>query len=70
MLASSTQSFWRRCLIPRVCWGAQPRRCEFGARRTEFVLSGAADGVAYVANRVNQRRFPQLLPEPTNEHLN
>jgi hypothetical protein len=31
---------------------------------------GAADCVAYVANRVNQRRLTELFPEPANEHLN
>ena len=31
---------------------------------------GAADGIADVANRVNQRRFTELFPEPANEHLN
>src|SRR5437764_7586810 len=41
-------------------------------RRTangSFAL-GTADGIAYVANRVNQRRLTKLFPEPTNEHLN
>ena len=31
---------------------------------------GAADGIAYVANRLNQRRFTEFFPEPANEHLN
>src|SRR6516164_6214346 len=31
---------------------------------------GPADGIAYVANRVNQRRFTKFFSEPTNEHLN
>ena len=31
---------------------------------------GAADGIAYVANRVNQGRFTELFSEPANEHLN
>ena len=31
---------------------------------------GAADGVADVPNGVNQRRFTELFPEATDEHLN
>src|SRR4029077_1273826 len=31
---------------------------------------GAADGIAYVANRVNQRRLTELFPEPANKHPN
>ena len=31
---------------------------------------GSADRIAYVANRVNQRRFAEFFSQPTNEHLN
>ena len=31
---------------------------------------GAANGIAYMANRVDQRRFTELFPEPADEHLN
>ena len=31
---------------------------------------GAADGIADVANGVDQRRFTELFPEPANEHFN
>ena len=34
----------------------------------DFAL-GTADGIAYVANRVNQRRFTELFPETANEYL-
>ena len=46
---------------------ASPLRVGPTANR-DFAL-GAADGIAYVANRVNQRRFTELLPEPANEYL-
>ncbi len=47
---------------------ASPLRAGPTANRN-FALR-AADGIAYVANRVNQRRFTEFFPEPTNEHLN
>ena len=47
---------------------ASPLRARPTANRN-FPLR-AADGIADVANRVNQRRFTELFPEPTNEHLN
>jgi hypothetical protein len=31
---------------------------------------GVTDGIADVANRVNQGRLTELFPEPPNEHLN
>ena len=31
---------------------------------------GAADSIAYMANRLNQRRITEFFPEPPNEHLN
>ena len=45
-----------------------PLRVRPAANRN-FAL-GAADGIADVANGVNQRRFTELFPEPANEHLN
>ena len=47
---------------------ASPLRAGPTANRN-FALR-AADGIAYVANRVNQRRFTELFPETANEHLN
>ena len=47
---------------------ASPLRVRPTANRN-FSL-GAADGIADVANGVNQRRLTELFPEPANEHLN
>ncbi len=46
---------------------ASPLRVRPTANRN-FALR-AADSIAYVANRVNQRMFTELFPEPANEHL-
>src|SRR6478752_3406276 len=70
MRASATHGPQGAPLHPTSMLGqsASPLRVGPTANR-DFALR-AADGIAYVANRVNQRRFTELFPEPTNEHLN
>ena len=48
-----------------LAWLLRVRRPASG----NFAL-GTADGIAHVANGVNQWRFTKFFPEPTNEHLN
>ena len=57
-------------LTSHICAGqsASPLGVRPTANRN-FAL-GAADGIADVANGVDQRRFTELFPEPANEHLN
>src|SRR5215510_7563372 len=38
--------------------------------RRRKLTSGGGDGITYMANSVNQRRFAELLSESTNEHFN
>ena len=47
---------------------ASPLRVRATANR-DFAL-GPANGIAYMANRVNKRRFTEFFPEPPNEYLN
>ena len=70
MRASGTHSPQGAPLHPTSALGqsASPLRVRPTTNRN-FAL-GAADGIADVANGVNQRRFTELFPEPANEHLN